>query len=130
MANSENGREKERVLLAEECAHKECCPVQMVHDRLLADDEIMDMTVMFKMLADPTRLKIINALMISEMCVQDLTAALDMTQSAVSHQLAALRNTRLISYRREGKQVYYSLDDEHIGLLFNQCLIHARESDD
>lgn len=107
--------------------HEECCPVQAVHDKLLADEEIMNMTVMFKMLADPTRLKIINALMISEMCVQDLTAALEMTQSAVSHQLAALRNTRLIRYRREGKQIYYSLDDEHISLLFNQCLIHARE---
>lgn len=116
--------------IAAEAAHEVCCPVQAVRDRLLADDEIMDMTVMFKMLADPTRLKIINALMISEMCVQDLTAALEMTQSAVSHQLAALRNTRLIRYRREGKQVYYSLDDEHISLLFNQCLIHARESED
>lgn len=105
----------------------ECCPVQLVHDELVADEEIMDMAMMFKMLADPTRLKIINALMVSEMCVQDLTAALEMTQSAVSHQLAGLRNSRLIRYRREGKQIYYSLDDEHISLLFNQCLIHARE---
>lgn len=105
----------------------QCCPVKLVHDGLLPDEEIMDMAMMFKMLADPTRLKIINALLVSEMCVQDLTAALEMNQSAVSHQLAALRNSRLIRYRREGKQVYYSLDDEHISLLFNQCLIHARE---
>ncbi len=109
--------------------HEQCCPVQTVKSKLLADAEIMDMAVMFKMLADPTRLRIINALMLSEMCVQDLTAALEMTQSAVSHQLAALRNTRLIRYRREGKQIYYSLDDEHISLLFNQCLIHAREAE-
>lgn len=106
---------------------EQCCPVALVHNKLIDDREIMDMAVMFKMLADPTRLKIINALLISEMCVQDLTAALEMTQSAVSHQLAALRNTRLIRYRREGKQIYYSLADEHISLLFNQCLIHARE---
>lgn len=112
-----------------ECAgcNEQCCPVQLVHDGLLPDGEIMNMAMMFKMLADPTRLKIINALMVSEMCVQDLTAALEMTQSAVSHQLAALRNARLIRYRRDGKQLYYSLDDEHISLLFNQCLIHARE---
>lgn len=106
-----------------------CCPVQEVKSKLLADGEIQEMAVMFRMLADPTRLRIINALLISEMCVCDLAAALGMSQSAVSHQLAALRNSRLIRFRREGKQIYYSLNDEHISLLFNQCLIHAREED-
>lgn len=107
-----------------------CCPVEEVREQLLPDREIREMAVMFKMLADPTRLRIINALLISEMCVCDLAAALGMSQSAVSHQLAALRNTRLIRFRRDGKQVYYSLADEHISLLFDVCLRHAREPEE
>lgn len=114
------------------CAHCESTlvhtsVVEGVKDYLVDDAAVQDMAGMFKMLADPTRLKIINALMLSEMCVCDLTELMGMSQSAVSHQLAALRKNRLIKFRRDGKQIFYSLDDEHISLLFNQCLIHARE---
>lgn len=103
--------------------------VEGARGHLVADEAVQDMAAMFKMMADPTRLKLINALMLSEMCVCDLTELMGMSQSAVSHQLAALRKSRLIKSRRDGKQIYYSLDDEHISLLFNQCLIHVREED-
>lgn len=96
---------------------------------LLPETEIAEMAAMFKMMADPTRLRIINALLISELCVQDMAELVQMSQSAVSHQLAALRSSRLIKFRREGKQIFYSLDDEHIGQLFNQCLEHATEGE-
>lgn len=97
-------------------------------DRLLPDEQIADMAALFKMMSDPTRLRIINTLLVSELCVHDLAELMQMSQSAISHQLAALRNSRLIKFRREGKQIFYSLDDEHIGQLFNQCLEHAKEN--
>lgn len=96
-------------------------------DGLLPDNEIAEMSSLFKMMSDPTRLKIINALLVQELCVRDLAELMQMSQSAISHQLAALRNSRLIKFRRDGKQIFYSLDDEHIGQLFNQCLEHAQE---
>ena len=115
--------------LTENLVRQPCCPVEQVRRQLLGEAEIGRMAVMFKMLSDPTRLKIINALMASELCVCDLAAVMGMSQSAVSHQLAALRTNRLIKARREGKQIYYSLDDDHIGLLFDQCLTHAQEAE-
>ncbi len=115
--------------MTENLVQQPCCPVDKVRRELLGEAEIGRMAVMFKMLSDPTRLKIINALMASELCVCDLAAVMGMSQSAVSHQLAALRTNRLIKSRREGKQIYYSLDDAHIGLLFDQCLTHAREAE-
>lgn len=110
-------------------ARKPCCPVEKVRAAQVPDADIQEMSLMFKMMADPTRLRIINALMTSEMCVCDMADALGMSQSAVSHQLAALRSNRLIKFRRDGKQIYYSLADAHIRLLFDQCLTHAREEE-
>jgi ArsR family transcriptional regulator len=112
-----------------------CCEDVQVHEsvvdevrgRLLDAETVQNMSDMFKMMSDPTRLRIINALLISEMCVCDLAEVMGMSQSAVSHQLAALRKTRLIKFRRDGKQIFYSLDDSHVSLLFNQCLTHAAE---
>ncbi len=101
--------------------------VDDVHRQLSPDDVLFDMADMFKAMSDPTRLKIINALMVTEMCVADLTALLNMTQPAVSHHLKALRQARLIKFRRDGKSAYYSLDDDHITLLFKQCETHVWE---
>lgn len=101
--------------------------VESLRNILLPEAEIAEMSALFKMMSDPTRLRIINALLVSELCVRDLAELMQMSQSAISHQLAALRNSRLIKFRREGKQIFYSLDDEHIGQLFNQCLEHAKE---
>ena len=83
----------------------------------------------FKVLGDPTRTKIIFALSQEELCVCDIANFLGATKSAVSHQLRILRNMRLVKYRKEGKMVFYSLDDEHIKNLFSECLRHVEEYD-
>jgi len=78
----------------------------------------------FKALADPTRLRIVSVLAQTELCVCDLAATLGMTQSAVSHQLRLMRDLRLVKSRKEGRMVYYALDDEHIRDLFQRGLEH------
>lgn len=75
---------------------------------------IHKLTNLFKVLGDNTRVKIIFALYESEMCVCDIAELLDMSQSAISHQLRVLRDTRVVKYRKKGKSIFYSLDDEHI----------------
>ena len=101
--------------------------VNRVKDEMLTQDEFNDLSVLFKMYADPTRLKILSLLFKEEMCVCDISTLLDMTQSAVSHQLSVLRQNRIIKYRRSGKNIYYSLDDEHIQLIFDAGLAHIME---
>lgn len=80
---------------------------------------------LFKALADPTRVRIIGLLAHLEMCVGDLCLVLGMSQPAVSHQLRVLRNLRIVSTRKAGKHVFYTLNDEHIHQLYHQCLEHA-----
>ncbi|MBN2002629.1 MAG: winged helix-turn-helix transcriptional regulator [Anaerolineae bacterium] len=82
----------------------------------------------FKALSDPTRVRMIAALAQGELCVHDLVHALDMTQSAVSHQLAKLRDMRLVRFTREGRHIYYTLDDDHIRDLFRLGLDHVRHA--
>lgn len=82
---------------------------------------------LFKIFSDATRLRILGALAGGELCVCDMGAVLGMSQSAVSHQLALLRAARMVSYRREGKTVYYSLADDHVGILLKVGLDHAAE---
>lgn len=111
------------------------CNITIIHEDILEkvkkemtdDDILFNMAAEFKVLSDPTRLKIINALMLSEMCVCDISALLNMSQPAISHHLKSLRQTHLIRYRRDGKIAYYSLENEHIQLLFSQCLTHVTE---
>lgn len=81
---------------------------------------------LFKALADPSRVRIISALTHTELCVHDIAALLGMSQSAVSHQLRSLREMRLVRYRREGRHIYYQLDDAHIAELFNSGLEHTQ----
>jgi len=83
---------------------------------------------LFKALSDPSRVRIISALAHTELCVYDLAATLGMSQSAVSHQLRSLRELRLVRYRKEGRNVYYQLDDEHIQDLFQRGLEHVQHS--
>ncbi|WP_407947312.1 ArsR/SmtB family transcription factor [Pectinatus sottacetonis] len=78
----------------------------------------------FKILGDPTRIKILTLLSSNEMCVCDIAATLQMGQSAISHQLRILRGARLVKFRREGKEAWYSLDDDHVVTLMNQGLQH------
>lgn len=91
------------------------------------DEELYELSDLFKVFGDSTRIKIICALFKEEMCVCDIAYLLQMKQSAISHQLKILRQSKLVKYRREGKVVYYSLDDEHIKEIFNMGLMHINE---
>ncbi|AEV69758.1 ArsR/SmtB family transcription factor [Acetivibrio clariflavus] len=101
--------------------------VDSVRANMPAEENLYDVAELFKVFGDTTRIKIICALFESEMCVCDIANLLNMTQSAISHQLRVLKQARLVKYRREGKIVYYSLDDEHIRHIFNQALAHINE---
>lgn len=101
--------------------------VEKVGKALPADEILYDLAELFKVFGDSTRIKIICALFESEMCVCDIAALLGTTQSAVSHQLRVLKQAKLVKYRKEGKVVYYSLDDEHVQGILNQGLIHINE---
>lgn len=103
--------------------------VSSVKKRMQSEEVILRIAETFKVLGDPTRTKIIFALSQEELCVCDIANLLGTTRSAVSHQLRILRNMRLVKYRKEGKMVFYSLDDEHINNLFNECLRHVEEDD-
>lgn len=89
--------------------------------------EIDLMSNFFKMLADPTRLKILLFLGDEEICVNDIASGINMTKSAVSHQLALLRTARLIKNRKVGKEVYYSLADDHVKILIGAAFEHVNE---
>lgn len=101
--------------------------VATAREKLLTDREAQGMSELFKALSSPTRLRIISALAEVELCVDDLVSLLGMSQSAVSHQLRLLRNTRLVKYRKMGKHVYYQLDDEHVQYIFDCGLDHIKE---
>ncbi len=88
--------------------------IQQVSKAMVEDDRAMDLADLFKMFSDSTRLKILYALSIHEMCVCDLAELLNMGQSAISHQLRLLRTSKLVKTRREKKSVFYSLDDSHV----------------
>ena len=85
------------------------------------------MTQLFNMLDDDTRLKIVMALRVDELCVHEIASAVQMSVSAVSHQLRLLRTMKLVKHRKQGKMVYYMLDDQHIEILLNTALQHAQE---
>lgn len=105
------------------------------HDQIIAElkplltseEDIYEMSDIFKAFSDPTRLRIIDALINSELCVCCISSLLELSQPAVSHHLKALRQTRIVKSRRDGKEIYYSLDDEHIRLLFELCRQHIEE---
>ena len=94
----------------------------------LPEEEILyDVAELFKVFGDSTRIRIICALFESEMCVYDLAACLDMTQPAISHQLRILKQANLVKFRRDGKLMYYSLDDEHVKQIFDAGYKHVIE---
>lgn len=90
-------------------------------------DKINDMTDFFKALSDLTRLKIILVISEGEICVNDISSKIGMTKSAVSHQLAYLKNLRMVKSRKEGKEVFYSLDDDHVDLMVKSAWEHVNE---
>ena len=100
--------------------------VKKVQDQMLEEKQLSAVSEFFKVLGDETRMKIINALSHGELCVSYIAAALGMTQSAVSHQLKLLRMANQVKARREGKSIYYSLDDQHVIDILEEALIHIR----
>ncbi len=106
------------------CEHDQI--VCLAKAEMLVDDDARQIAETFKILGDPTRIKILHALSRRELCVCDIAAIVAMGQSAVSHQLRLLRGARLVKYRKEGKMVWYSLDDSHISLLLAQGIEHIQ----
>jgi ArsR family transcriptional regulator len=113
----------------------ESCSCSVIHEEIVSkarenmpeEGTLYDLAELFKVFGDTTRIKILCALFESEMCVCDIAALLSMNQSAISHQLRVLKQARLVKYRKEGKSVYYSLDDEHVKQIFDQGLVHVNE---
>ena len=101
--------------------------VEKVKESLPEEKILYDLADFFKAFSDSTRIKILHALFKEELCVCDLAALLDMSQSAISHQLRVLKNSRLVSFRRDGKVIYYSLADEHIKHIFDAGFKHILE---
>ena len=109
------------------CKPKNIELVQQVKDNMPAFDDIMDLSDFFKIMGDSTRLQLLMSLQQSEMCVSDLANVLNMTKSAVSHQLKTLRVSKLIKSRKEGKTVIYSLDDAHVHEVLAKSIEHIKE---
>ncbi len=101
--------------------------VAAVQHKLPEDSAVRALAETFKVLGDPTRVRIVMALAMDELCVCDLAALTHLSVSAISHQLRMLRNLKLVKYRRKGKMAYYSLDDEHIEQLIQVAMDHVHE---
>ena len=110
----------------------DCCDDVHTHDEVISyvrqempdEDTLYDLTELFRIFGDSTRIRILYVLFEAEMCVCDIAEVLGMTQSAISHQLRALKNARLVKGRREGKTVFYSLADDHVKTIIHQGLDH------
>ena len=101
--------------------------VRKIRAALVAPDHVQGLADTFSALGDPTRVRILDALSHGELCVCDLAAVLKLSQSAVSHQLRLLRESRIVRTRRNGRQIFYSLDDQHVVKLLSQGLEHVEE---
>lgn len=101
--------------------------MELLRSKMPNEEKLYDLAELFKVFGDTTRVKIISALFESELCVFHIAELLQMSQSAISHQLRVLRNARLVKHRKMGKEVFCSLDDEHIKNIFNQGLQHILE---
>ncbi len=99
--------------------------VNKVKNQMLTEEYFYKLAELFKIMGDSTRMKLLFALDKSDMCVNDIANLLNMSKSSISHQLAVLRNVGIVKYRREGKEVIYSLDDEHIKELFEVSIEHV-----
>lgn len=114
----------------------ERCDCTVIHDEVVSDvkkkipseEDLQDLADFFRVFGDSTRVKILCSLFHAELCVCDIAALLGMTKSAISHQLRSLKQARLIKCRRDGKIVFYSLDDDHVKTVFGQGLQHVTES--
>ena len=101
--------------------------VERAKKNMKPERTLFELAEIFKVLGDATRVRILHALSHEELCVCDIAALTAISQSAISHQLRLLRASRLVKFRREGKMVYYSLDDDHVARLFEEGLNHVEE---
>ena len=106
-------------------AHEEV--VKRVKEKQPDDEYLYDLADLFKVFGDTTRIKILYALFESELCVGDIAQILGLSQSAVSHQLRVLKDSKLIKFRREGKAIFYSLDDDHVRTIISMGMEHVEE---
>lgn len=107
--------------------HQNQTLIEKIKNEIPKDEEVLQISDIFKALSDSSRLKIILALLSQELCVCDIVDIVNMSQSAVSHQLRTLRNSKLVKFRRDGKMIFYSIDDHHVENLIKQTLEHIRE---
>ena len=117
--------EEKTPVCEQECYHEEL--IASVERALPGEELLFDLAELFKMFADSTRVRILFALFESELCVCDIARVLNLTQSAVSHQLRILKGGKLVKYRREGKTVFYSLADDHVRSIIELGLEHIEE---
>lgn len=101
--------------------------LQKLQDDLPNDEVLYDLAELFRVFGDTTRIKILYALFESELCVNDIAQVVGLSQSAVSHQLRLLKASKLVKFRREGKAMYYSLDDDHVRSMIALCMEHVEE---
>ena len=107
------------------CVHEDA--VRQVLDEMPGDETLYDLAELFKVFGDSTRIKLLYALFEAELCVCDISRLLGLTQSAVSHQLRVLKNSRLVKFRKDGKTVFYSLADDHVRKIIAQGMEHVNE---
>ncbi len=127
--NDEQYKEKDSYIDTPTCETL-CTHPEVIHEhsgKLIDHYSANRLSELFKTLGDPTRIRIMDALAKSELCVCDLAEMLELSQSATSHQLRVLRSNKLVKFRRYGKMVYYSLDDDHVTELYRQGLEHIAE---
>ena len=110
-----------------EVVHTHSNVVLKVHREMPDEDKLYDLAELFKVFGDSTRIKILFALFEQEMCVCDIAESLNMTQSAISHQLKILKQSKLVGNRREGKQIIYFLADDHVRTIIDQGINHIEE---
>ena len=110
---------------ADKCVHEDV--IQKVLEIMPEEEIVFDLAELFKVFSDSTRLKILCVLLESEMCVCDIAEVLNMSFSAISHQLRVLKQSKLVKFRREGKTVIYSLSDDHVRSIIDQGLEHIGE---
>lgn len=122
-----NVREQESALEQCDYMHLHEKVIEQVQEEMPEEEILYDLAELFKVFGDSTRIKILYVLFQSEMCVCDIAQLLNMSQSAISHQLRVLKQAQLVKYRREGKTVFYSLADAHVNTILNQGLEHIEE---
>lgn len=117
-------KKKDSAICGELCKHAEL--ICLAKARLIPNSQAQQTAELFRILGDTTRVKMLQVLVEREMCVCDIAAVVKMGQSAISHQLRVLRNARLVKYRREGKNAWYSINDEHVASLLSQGIEHIQ----